>query len=346
LTRATFAGGQRYAAVWPGDNVSDWGHLRGSIATLMGMGLSGLAFVGSDIGGFSEAPTAELYTRWLQAGVFYPFMRSHTTFGTPDQEPWSYGTHHEAVNRRAIELRYELLPHIYNVMREASLTGLPALRPLLLEYPGDPNTYGIEDQFMFGSDLLVAPVLRPGMTERELYLPKGEWFDFWTGQRHTGGTRIRVPVTLASLPIFVRAGAVLFMQPVVQHTGEMSGKPLRLRIFPAPTAEASFYDDDGETLDYTRGQSAVRRMVYGAADGVHTIEIGASSGAYRPAARSLEVSVPWDGEPKRVVMNDQPVARVAFEALEAQASGWTINQGAIIVRLPDTFEALRIRIER
>jgi alpha-glucosidase len=346
LTRATFAGGQRYAAVWPGDNVSDWGHLRGSIATLMGMGLSGLAFVGSDIGGFAEAPTAELYTRWLQVGVFYPFMRTHTTFGTPDQEPWSYGTLHESLNRRAIELRYELLPHIYNVMREASLTGLPALRPLLLEFPGDPNTYGMEDQFMFGADLLVAPVLRPGLTEREVYLPKGEWFDYWTGQRHVGGTRIRVPVTLASLPIFVRAGAVLFTQPVVQHTGEMSGQPLRLRIFPAPTAEASFYEDDGETLDYTRGQSAVRRVVYGTADGVHTVEISAPSGSYRPAARSLEISIPWDGEPKRVVMNDQTVPRVAVDALGAQPSGWTIHGAAIIVRGPDPFSEVRIRIER
>ncbi len=135
LTRATFAGGQRYAAVWPGDNVSDWATSARSIPMLMGMGLSGFAVRGRDIGGFAGAPSAELYTRWLQAGVFYPFMRTHTTFGTPDQEPWSYGTRYEAMNRRAIELRYELLPHIYNVMREASLTGLPALRPLLLEFP-------------------------------------------------------------------------------------------------------------------------------------------------------------------------------------------------------------------
>src|SRR5438874_319607 len=105
------------------------------------MGLSGMPFVGVDIGGFAEAPTAELYTRWLQLGVFYPFMRTHTTFGTPDQDPWSYGAEHEALNRRAIELRYELLPHIYNVMHEASVTGLPALRPLLLEFPDDPSTY-------------------------------------------------------------------------------------------------------------------------------------------------------------------------------------------------------------
>ena len=142
LTRATFAGGQRYAAVWPGDNASTWDHLRASLPVLMGMGLSGLSFVGSDIGGFAETPTAELVTRWMQVGVFYPFMRMHTEIGSPDQEPWSYGNRHEAVNRRAIELRYELLPHVYNAMHDASETGVPPLRPLMLEYPTDPKALG------------------------------------------------------------------------------------------------------------------------------------------------------------------------------------------------------------
>jgi alpha-glucosidase len=119
LTRASYAGGQRYAAVWPGDNVSNWPHLLQSLPTLMGLGLSGFPFVGSDIGGFEQAPSAELFTRWLQTGAFYPFMRTHTSIGTPDQEPWSYGARYEAINRRAIELRYELLPHVYQVMREA-----------------------------------------------------------------------------------------------------------------------------------------------------------------------------------------------------------------------------------
>ena len=187
LTRATFAGGQRYAAVWPGDNVSDWPAMSQGLAVLMGLGLSGFPFVGTDIGGFAEAPSAELFTRWLQLGVFQPFMRTHTTFGTPDQEPWSYGTRHEAVNRRAIELRYELLPHIYQVMKEASETGLPALRPMFLEYPEDGETYGMQEQLMFGRDLLVAPVLREGATEREVYLPAGEWYDYWTGRPVGGG---------------------------------------------------------------------------------------------------------------------------------------------------------------
>ena len=135
LTRASFAGGQRYAAVWPGDNTSDWSSLRQSISTLLGLGLSGFPFVGCDIGGFVGAPYGELYTRWLQAGVFFPFMRSHTSLDSPDKEPWSFGYQYEAINKRAIELRYELLPYIYNVMEQPAQTGLPALRPLFLEFP-------------------------------------------------------------------------------------------------------------------------------------------------------------------------------------------------------------------
>ncbi len=177
LTRATYAGGQRYAAQWPGDNVSDWTAMRGAIPTLLGMGLSGLSFVGVDVGGFAEAPTPELYTRWLQSGLLYPFYRTHTTFGTPDQEPWSYGLQWEAYNRRAIEMRYELLPEIYNVMHDTTVTGLPAMRPLVLEYPDDPATYGLDDQYMFGADLMLAPVLREGATTRSVYLPKGGWIE-------------------------------------------------------------------------------------------------------------------------------------------------------------------------
>src|SRR6185295_18046073 len=127
----------------------------------------GFSFVGADIGGFAEVPTPELYTRWLQLGVFYPFMRTHTTFGTPDQEPWSYGPRHEAINRRAIELRYELLPYIYSAMRETSQTGVPAMRPLMLEFPQDERTYGNNEEFLFGPDLLVAPVLREAVSEHE-----------------------------------------------------------------------------------------------------------------------------------------------------------------------------------
>ena len=180
-----------------------------------------------------------------------------------------------------------------------------------------------------------------------MYLPKGEWFDYWTGQRHSGGTRIRIPVTLASLPIYVRAGAILFLQPVVQHTGEMPGQPLRLRIFPGGATDGTFYEDDGETLEYTRGASVVRQVTYEAGDRVHAVHIGAPSGSYRPAPRSLEISVPWEGEPRRVFVGaDQTLARVPFDGLDSHSSGWTMHKGSVIVRQPDSFGALRITIER
>ena len=249
LTRATYAGGQRYATLWTGDNTASWSSLRQSIPTLLGLGLSGFPFTGSDIGGFAQPVSAELYTRWLQTGVFYPFMRSHSELGAPDKEPWAFGYQFETVNRRAIELRYQLLPHIYNLMQQASQTGVPALRPLFLEFPDDDKVAALDDQFMFGADLLAAPVLWEGETLRTLYLPEGDWYDYWTGRRCVGDEKgkIKIPVTLDSLPLFVRRGGIIFRQPVVQHTGEMPGKPLRVLLAPATHSEATLYEDDGAT---------------------------------------------------------------------------------------------------
>lgn len=334
LTRATFAGGQRWAAVWPGDNVSRWADLGASLPLLLGMGLSGFPFVGVDVGGFAGAPSAELYTRWLQAAVFSPFLRTHTTFGTPDQEPWSYGTRHEEVNRRAIELRYRLLPHVYSEMRSASETGVPALRPLFLEFPEDPQTWGNDHQYLFGADLLVAPVLDEGAGERWVYLPAGDWYDFATGERRAGGGWNRVPVTLASLPIFVRAGAFVFQQPVVQHTGEMAGQPLVVSVYPAAISERRLYEDDGLTFAYRDGVFLERTFRQRRGDGEVVVEVGAASGSYRPPARDLELRIRWPGEPpRRVLLGDEELTDVET------ADGW------VVVRLADRWDSLRVVLQ-
>ena len=344
LTRATYAGAQRYAALWPGDNVSTWTALQGTIPLLQSLGLSGMPFVGSDIGGFAENATAELYTRWLQVGVFYPFMRTHTTFGTDDQEPWAYGTAHEIVNRQAIELRYQLLPEIYNVMREASETGIPAFRPLFLEFPKDDRTWDQDDQFMFGADLLVAPVLRPEQRERSVYLPAGTWYDFWTGRAEGGQRDIRFPVTLGSIPIYVRGGAFVFQQPVVQNTGDMRGQPLRVSVYPAASSTASLYEDDGASLKYRSGEYALRRfsqarvMDARGRDQQVTIDIAAAEGRYRPDARDLELSVRWSGTPSSVTSR-------AASGQAQQVQGWTLNEsGFVVVKVPDRFDGLTIEI--
>jgi alpha-glucosidase len=342
LTRATYAGGQRYAAIWPGDNVSEWTALGQNLPMLMGLGLSGFPFLGTDIGGFAETPSAELFTRWLQVGVFHPFMRVHTTFGTPDQEPWSYGTRHEAVNRRAIELRYELLPHVYQAMKEASETGVPPLRPLFLEFPEDAETWGMQDQLMFGRDLLVAPVLRAEATEREVYLPAGDWYDYWTGRRVAGGRRIKLAVGLDSIPIFVRAGGFVFRQPVVQHTGEMSGQPLSVTVYPAARSEASYYDDDGESLDYREGAFARRRFTQRQEGTRRIVEGSALEGSWRPS-RDLVVRIRADREPARVVVDRSPLPR---RPASGGAAGWDFSEdGFVEVVFKDRPEAFAIALE-
>jgi alpha-glucosidase len=353
LTRASFAGGQRYAAVWPGDNTADWASLRQTIPTLLGMGLSGFPFVGSDVSGFAGTASGELYTRWLQLAVFYPFMRSHTELSTPDKEPWSFGNQFEAINKRTIELRYELLPYIYNVMQQAGETGTPAMRPLFLEFPEDEHAAAIDDEFLFGAGLLVAPVLREGVTEREVYLPKGDWFDYRTGRRFVGGGAIRAAVTLDSFPLFVRGGAFIFRQPVVQCTDEMPGKSLRVLMAPAVQSESAFYEDDGGTLAYRKGEFVKRWFRQTRDDSAVSLEISTPEGPYRPAARDLILETWTEREPQSVSIqsgtgstNAVALPHLDAGALARSAGGWTYAERLLTVKVSDRFESVRFTIQR
>jgi len=353
LTRASYAGGQRYAAVWTGDNTSDWSSMRQSIPTLLGMGLSGFPFVGADIGGYAGMPSPELYSRWLQVGVFSPFMRSHSENGRPDKEPWAFGKKFEVINRHIIELRYELLPYIYNAMQQASQTGVPALRPLFLEFPDDEKLAGTDDEFMFGDDLLVAPVLHEGMTEREIYLPKGDWFDYSTGKQFTGGQKIKLPVTLDSIPMFVRAGGFIFRQPVVQSTDQMPGNPLKILMAPAGKSESSLYEDDGETLDYRHGEFMKRRFHQTGDDQETTIKISAADGSYRPVKRNLVLETWMDHQPKSVTLltGYEMAGKILLphlmgDALAKSKSGWSFADGRITVKINDGFKPMQFVIER
>lgn len=205
-----------------GDNDSWWEHLEMSLPQLMNMGLSGVPFVGVDIGGFGNNASPELFARWMQIGALYPFCRGHSSAGTQPHEPWAFGPEVEAICRAALELRYQLLPYLQGLFNEASQTGAPVFRPLLYEFPDDPVTYSLHDEVMLGPALLAAPILRPGQQARAVYLPEGEWIDWWSGEVLRGGQHILAQAPLARMPLYQRADQALPLGPLIQYTDELS----------------------------------------------------------------------------------------------------------------------------
>jgi alpha-glucosidase len=247
LTRAGYAGIQRYSAIWTGDNVASWDHLRLSIPMLLNLSVSGVSFVGTDVGGFSGNPTPELYTRWLQAAALTPFLRSHSEWGSNPHEPYSFPKEFTDINRASIELRYRLLPYLYTLFRDHAGFGVPVMRPLWFEYPDDQRTYLVEDEYLVGGDLLVAPVVVESTTRRKVYFPKGDnWVDWWTGQTFEGGKETEVNAPLDHLPLYARAGSMIPTQPVIQHTGETQSAPLTLVVTPGKPFTREAWEDAGD----------------------------------------------------------------------------------------------------
>ncbi|HEX8458103.1 MAG TPA: glycoside hydrolase family 31 protein [Pyrinomonadaceae bacterium] len=329
LTRAGYAGVQRFSAVWTGDNVPSWEHLQLSIAMLTNMSVSGVPFVGADVGGFTGNASAELYTRWLQAASLTPFFRSHIAAGLQDREPWSFGETHERINRAAIELRYQLLPYIYTLFQEHERNGLPVMRPLWFNYPTDYNTYApalTAEQFLLGNDLLVAPVVVPGATSRAVYFPKGDaWIDWWTGARYAGGTTAEIDAPLSRLPLFARAGAIIPVQAVVQHTGEMRSAPLSVTVVHGADGAGHIHQDAGDgygyrqsawrstTVTQTSGARGATGGNVGATGGERVIRfrhVGDFAGA-RPV--SLVEVLGIDERPKRILIDGREAPSVSFE---------------------------------
>lgn len=252
LTRSAFAGAQRYAAVWLGDNYSWWQHLRFSIPMLLNMGLSGIPFAGVDVGGFGGDCSAELLTRWYETGIFYPFFRNHCKMGERPQEPWSFGENTERQIKKLIETRYRLLPYLNNLFWEHHLTGAPMMRPLLWHYPDDPLAAEIDDQFLFGQDVLVAPIYEAGKTRRPAYFPAGRWYPLEGGEAIEGGRVQMIDLPLGCVPAFVKEGTILPLLDVIQTTRDYDSAPLVLTVF-GDQAQAVLYEDDGRSLAYKTG---------------------------------------------------------------------------------------------
>lgn len=316
LTRATYAGGQRFAASWTGDNSSTWNHYRISVATLLSLGVSGYPFVGDDIGGFIGSPPADLLTRWIELGAFNPIFRDHTNKGTRDQEPWVHGPEHEAIRRRYIEARYRLLPYIYTLAEEASRTGLPLMRPFFLEEPGVELEPHVEDGiFFFGPDLLVEPKLDETLDENDLLVPPGVWYDYWTGARVAGTPKKKAPSGLGDMVVLVRGGAIVPMQPLVQSTSETPAGPLELHVYPGGDCRGSLYMDDGATFDYERGAFLRLSATCSEGAGAVTVKTSPSEGTYAPWFHAIAFVVHGaHTAPKGVVVAGKAVRDFTYDA--------------------------------
>lgn len=254
LTRAGYAGIQRYAAVWTGDTPSTWQGLQQTLPMLLGLGLSGVPIVGSDVGGYSGHASTELYARWFALGAISPFARAHVTNNVPGQEPWMFGAEVLRASRSQLDDRYRLLPYLYSLADEAARTGAPLLRPMVWEFPEDPTVTEMGDQAMLGPSILVAPVVEKGATSRQVYLPAGRWYDYASDAIYDGPTTIRLPVRLASMPMFVREGAII---PTADGVD----------VYPG-TGRFTLYEDDGET---GAGATRTNIAVTARADGIDIV---------------------------------------------------------------------------
>jgi alpha-glucosidase len=302
ITRAAYAGIQRYSTMWTGDTNSTWEALAMNIPMFTTLGLSGEPFVGSDVGGFMGRGNGELLVRAYQVSFLAPFCRNHKVIDGYDQEPWRFGKYYEDIIRKYLKLRYQLLPFLYTTLEEAHRNGVPLFRPLVLNYQDDPNTYNLDDEFMIGNDLLVAPVLKPDLTRRMVYLPKGMWYDYWTNKKYEGGTMIAADAPLETVPLFVRAGAIIPTGPELKYVGEKPADPITFNIYPDDKGSASvtLYEDDGISPAYK--QNDFRRMTLSVKRvGVsYVVTTSAPLGRYQPPTRRLTFVVKSPGGIPRV----------------------------------------------
>jgi alpha-glucosidase len=327
VTRAGFAGVQRYSAVWTGDNVASWEHLALGIRIMLGLGLSRVPFVGTDVGGFVGSPSPELFARWIQLGVFSPFFRAHTTANTLDQEPWSFGERVETISREFITLRYRLLPYRYSLLWEAHRTGAPPLRPLFWHFQTDSMAYRAEfqHQFMAGERLLLAPVVAEGETVRSVYLPTGRWINLNTDSVYDGDRVVHVEAPLERLPMFLRAGGVVPMREPAQWIGQAVATDLTFDVFPGGEATGGFllYEDDGTSHAYEHGSyRSTELTAVQQEDGVRVVRHVRHDGHAAPTGRRLHIRIRGVASaPRRVTVDGWVIPEV--DGAEGRRDGRT-----------------------
>jgi alpha-glucosidase len=308
MTRASYAGGQRYAVTWTGDNSSTWNHLRQTTPQLINLGLSGFGMAGADVGGFAGSPQPDLLTKWLEIAAFHPIDRDHTSMGTYPQEPWENGTTQDLNTRRKfIETRYRLMSYLYTTAEEMSRTGIPLMRPLFLEFPDaskdkHPIDLNTGNEFLVGPNILVAPPQYPDMRDDyDAVLPPVAWYDFWTGERvkvkgqdmrvgndnvPDNDLQISLHPSIDTLPVFARGGSIIPIQPLVQSTDEKPQGPLTLRVYPparpGDPCEGSLYLDDGKSYAFQKGEFLRLKFTCELTSSGITVKVAAREGSFTP----------------------------------------------------------------
>ena len=358
MTRAAYAGLQRYTFGWSGDSgnggdvTEGWPQLRNQVAIGISAGLGGIPFWTTDISGYCGDITdheamSELYTRWMQFGIFNPLSHAHHE-GDNAVEPWQFGERAERHSRSAIELKYRLFPYLYSYAREAHDSGLPLLRGLFMEYPHDQQALAIDDQFLFGEELLVAPVLRKGERVRRLYLPEGEWYDFHDPrQTYFGGETIAYRAPLSVIPLFVKKGSIIPMMPVMQYIHERSDYPLWVHVYPhyeEESARFQLYEDEGEDLGYLENVASRTLFTCTTLPDGYRMEITPHDNGFRQSdRRNLILTFHLEEQPSRVTINGMKVKKQQETKLTERAdsgnptTGWSWNSdtGECRVTLPD-----------
>lgn len=348
VNRAGFAGIQRYAQTWAGDNNTSWKSLKFNIPVILGLGLSGVANQGCDIGGFfGPAPDPELFVRWVQNGIFQPRFSIHScNTDNTVTEPWMYPAYTPYI-REAIQLRYRLVPYFYSLLFEASTEGTPIMRPLVYEFQDDDRVYGESFDFMVGTSLLVANVLEQGACTREVYLPKGtEWVEWNTRTRYAGGQTVQLDVTLESIPMFIRSGGIIPMAPGLMNIHQDRVEHLHLLVEPSEEASFVWYDDDGSSNRYKQGDYA-KTTIRIKKDKDTRISF-MHEGDYRTTVQTMVVEV-LCREVAPVQINLKGMKLPMFlrrEQWEASAEGWfyDMEQKAAIMKYDNPHEDYDIRM--
>jgi len=306
ITRSAYSGAQRYASAWTGDNIASWEHLWIATMQCQRMSTSGFSFVGSDIGGFIDHPTPELFVRWMQLAVFHPFFRTHSSGDHGEQEPWSFGEDALKIVRKYIELRYTLLPYIYTAFHQYVNEFTPMLKPISMFDQTDQDTLYRVDEFLMGDHILVCPVLEPNAKSRYVYLPKGKWYNYWTNKVFDGGKEILADAPLEEIPLYIREGAVIPFYPVMQYVGEKLVDQLTIKVYYGGESLNSYlYEDSGDGYDYEKGIYNRKKFKIQCTPSSFKMSLK-TNGHYEPSYSTYKVvlhGLPF--VPARILVNDK-----------------------------------------